>query len=96
MSRLRGRWIFVLYGGVLAAGVGCSSGTAPADSRSAGHYFKEEQVRTVTPHGRIMTDSVAETDGQIEYRTEDGKRWRVRYSKRADGTYEYGTPDEVR
>lgn len=50
----------------------------------------------MTPYGRILTDSVEEKDGKIEYQTEDSKTWRVNYSKRADGTYQYGTPEEVK
>ena len=50
----------------------------------------------MTPNGKIMIDTVIERDGKIEYATEDGKRWRVGYSKRADGTYQYGTPDELK
>jgi hypothetical protein len=97
MSEFRRRGIVLLCGSILTAVGGCSGGgTAPADSRTAGQYFSEQQARTVTPNGRIMSGSVAEADGQIEYTTEDGKRWRVSYSKRAEGTYEYGTPNEVR
>ena len=50
----------------------------------------------MTPNGRIMTDTVEEKDGKIEYQTDDGKKWRVEYSKQADGTYHYRTPDEVK
>jgi hypothetical protein len=50
----------------------------------------------MTPNGKIMIDTVIEKDSKIEYATEDGKRWRVSYSKRADGTYQYGTPDEMK
>ena len=50
----------------------------------------------MTPNGKIVTESVNEKDGKIEYKTEDGKKWRVNYSKRTDGTYQYGTPEEVK
>jgi hypothetical protein len=85
----------------LAASLGCDTGTnartgKTADTRSAAQYFKDEQVSTMTPNGKIKTDSVQEKDGEIHYKTEDGKKWRVRYSKRSDGTYEYSTPEEVR
>src|SRR5262245_701379 len=80
---------------VFAGGCGGSS-TTKSDTRNAGQYFKEQQANTMTPHGKIMTDSVVEKDGKIEYKTEDGKHWRVTYSKRADGTYQYGMPDEVK
>jgi hypothetical protein len=47
------------------------------------------------PHGRVLAGSATENDGLIEYPTEDGKRWRVRFSKRTDGAYEYSTPEQV-
>src|SRR5437763_1743714 len=90
---------------MLATSIGCgggnSGGNSPpaaksADTRTPGQYFKEQQVSTMTPNGKIMTDSVEEKDGKIQYKTDDGKQWRVTYSKRADGTYQYGTPEEVK
>jgi len=79
---------------------GCSSGkttsnTKPADNRTPAQYFKEQQAATMTPSGKIKIDTVTERDGKLEYTTEDGKRWRVSYSKLADGTYHFGSPDEV-
>lgn len=95
--------LHVLLGVGLVIGSGsavgcCNSKTtsAPPDTRTPGQYFKDQQSATMTPNGKIMTDSVTERDGKIEYGTEDGKRWRVRYSKQADGTYQYGTPEEVK
>jgi hypothetical protein len=77
--------------------VGCGDTTPttapPPDTRSAAEYFREQQAGTVTPHGRVLADTVGEADGRLEYATEDGRRWRVAYSKRADGTYRYGTPE---
>lgn len=90
----------VFVGLWLAATVGCggssSSTPKPPDTRTPGQYFKDQQSATRTPNGKIMTDTVTERDGKIEYATEDGKRWRVTYSKQADGTYQYGTPDEMK
>lgn len=65
------------------------------DSRTPAQYFKEEQVATVTPHGHIRTDTVTERDGRIEYSTDNGMKWSVTYSKRADGTYRYDTPEQL-
>jgi len=58
-------------------------------------YFFDTQGATVTPNGRILLDTATERDGKIEYSTEDGKRWSVTYSRLADGTYQYGTPEEL-
>lgn len=82
----------------LAVAVGCggdNSGTIPPPEPPADQYFKEHQATTVTTNGKILLDTVTERDGKIEYCTEDGSYWRVGYSKRADGTYQYGTPDSI-
>ena len=81
---------------VLTAGCGQSDGggkggRAP-DTHTPLQYFKEEQAATVTPHGRIRTGTVTERSGNIEYETDNGMKWSVSYTKRADGTYRYGTP----
>jgi hypothetical protein len=98
----------VLLGAVLIAGLASAVGCGPTPSsgsgsttkvvveRTPGQYFKDQQSATMTPNGKIMIGTVTEKDGKIEYATEDGKRWRVSYSERADGTYQYGTPDEVK
>jgi hypothetical protein len=70
-------------------------GTGP-DTRTPAQYFKETQGATVTPHGKIKTDTVEGKNGKIHYQTEDGKTWSVGYTKRADGTYQYGMPEEVK
>lgn len=86
------RWLLpAMLVAVLVSAVGCS-----ADRRTPAQHFKKQQANTMTPHGKIMTDSVEEKDGKIQYKTEDGKQWRVTYSKRDDGTYQYGMPEEVK
>ena len=50
----------------------------------------------MTTNGKVVAATVEEKDGKIFYKTEDGKRWRVGYSKRADGTYEFRMPEEVK
>ena len=80
----------------LADGGGCGGPAGMRDTRTPGQYFREEQAVTVTPHGKILTDSVEERDDKIEYSTQDGHRWRVGFSKRADGTYDYQTPEAVK
>jgi len=80
----------------LAIAGGCSQQSEPKkDYRTAAQYFKEEQVNTVTPHGRIRTETVTERDGRIEYQTDNGMKWAVRYTKRADGTYHYQNPERT-
>ncbi len=97
--RLRFRFR-VVSAAVLAVAVGCGAGCGPAgkatDPLTPAQYFRLHQGATVTPYGKVVIDSVAERGGKIEFNTEDGQRWRVGYFKRADGTYDYGTPDEVK
>jgi hypothetical protein len=80
----------------VALAIACGGGGAVPDKRTPGQYFKEEQGATITPHGKIRTDTVEERNGKIEYSTQDGHRWSVDYSKRADGTYDYRTPEPVK
>jgi hypothetical protein len=81
--------------------VGCAKsdsgggGGKPPDTRTPAQYFKEEQAATVTPHGRIRTETVTERNGRIEYSTDNGMKWSVSYSKRVDGTYRYDTPERL-
>jgi hypothetical protein len=99
MSSARSWLIVAVAGAMLLVAAGCGGGGGAGkgtDTRTPGQYFKEHQASTVTPHGKIVTSSVEEIDGKIRYRTEDNKKWRVGYSKRVDGTYEYGTPQEDR
>jgi hypothetical protein len=81
---------------VLGSG-GCKDKKPEEDAAlSPAEYFKKHQGSTVTPNGKILMDSVQAAGEKIQYKTDDGKTWRVGYSKRADGTYEYQTPDEVK
>jgi hypothetical protein len=99
MSRFSYCLFFALFATSLVIGFGCGSNTTrsvPNDKLTPAKYFKERQANTITTHGKIMTDSVEEKDGKIQYKTEDGKMWRVSFSKNTDGTYYYGTPQEVK
>ena len=101
MSRTLRLLLGVLIAAMLATAIGCGEGSnsgrsRAADTRTPGQYFRDRQASTMTPNGKILMNSVEERPGEIEYKTEDGKRWRVTYSKRADGTYQYGTPDEIK
>lgn len=56
----------------------------------------DERVRCAVPASGLTdweSNVVQEKDGKIRYKTEDGKQWRVTYSKQADGTYEYAMPE---
>ncbi len=83
---------------VIALSFGCDNNGAKnkpvrsTDLRSPAQYFRDEQGATVTPHGKIKTDTVTEKDSRIYYETEDGKKWSVTYRKRTDNTYSYDTP----
>ncbi len=100
MNKLRRALPALVVATLLTTVTGCCCFPAPVarvpDTRSAAQYFKDQQGPTMTPNGKILTDTVEEKGGKIEYTTEDGKKWRVGYLKNADGTYEYGTPDEVK
>jgi hypothetical protein len=99
MSRFHHCLLPVLFATLLVIGIGCGGGTTTStahDKQTPAQYFKERQANTMTTHGKIQTVSVEEKDGKIQYKTEDGKLWRVTYSKYADGTYSYGTPHEVK
>ena len=50
----------------------------------------------MTPHGKIRIETVTEQDGKLRYTTQNGAAWSVTYTKQADGTYQYGTPEEVK
>ena len=90
--------VFSVLLATVAGSGGCNNPSTgkPPDTRTPAEYFKERQAATMTPNGKIKTDTVKEKDGKIEYETEDGKKWSVGYSKRADGTYQYETPDETK
>lgn len=89
--------IFSTAAAVSGCGGGSTSTTKQEDTRSRAEYFRDTQAATMTPHGKIKMETIQEaTDGRIQYQTEDGKTWRVSMTKQADGTYRYGTPDEMK
>lgn len=89
--------IFLLMYLLLMLGCGGNQGPTPKSvSPSPAQHFREHQGSTVTPHGKIRIGTVEEKDGKIQYQTEDGRKWRVPYTRRADDTYQYGTPEEVK
>lgn len=101
MRRMRLGLLIAIFVGLAVAlaptGCGQPPGARPkavAPLRNPLEHFQTTNRNTVTPHGRIHVDSAYEQDGMIYYKTEDGKQWRVPYTRRADG-YSYGTPEEV-
>jgi hypothetical protein len=80
----------------LVAGAGCGHSSSEPDTRTPEQYFREQQAATVTPHGKIVEGSVQQQSDKIEYRTEDGRRWRVGYSSHAGGGYHFDTPEEIK
>jgi hypothetical protein len=94
MSRSNSQWAMTVVVSILFVQLGCDGGTP--GPQTPGRYFRQKQASTMTPNGKIRSASVKEVGDKIEYQTEDGKRWRVRYSRRADGTYEYQTPEAVK
>ncbi len=81
---------------LIALTTGCSRPPAQSPAEEALSYFKSRQSATVTPHGKIRIDTVAEKDGKLRYTTQDGSAWMVTYVKQADGTFQYGTPEEAK
>jgi hypothetical protein len=78
-----------------AAVLGCDSdkpaqpGSSPPDPVK---YFRETQSNTMTPHGRVLTDTVTKTpDGLITYGTDDGSTWKVTASPNAEEATITGT-----
>jgi len=67
---------------------GCGSPT----NREA---FIADQEGTVTPHGPINLDSVADTEEGVTYQTRDGRNWHVRIETRSDGRRSYGEPQSA-
>lgn len=65
--------------------------TYPARTLTKVEYFKAKQANTTTTHGEIDLTSVKETADGVEYKTTDGKRWRVKMEKTPDG-YSFAEP----
>jgi len=99
MKRVQRLLCAYLIAGLLGGCGGSGSGSRPPnkqDARSRVEYFRDTQGSTVTPHGKIKMETVREVDGKVQYQTDDGRTWRVEMTRQADGTYRYGTPEEVK
>lgn len=82
---------------IFIAGSGCGGDakTNKPVEKSPLQYFRDELGGAMMTHGRILADSIEENNGRIQYKTEDGKKWRVSYRKLPDGNYKYDTPDDI-
>lgn len=102
MNRFQSCLNFLLIACFLAAlNAGCfdasSSSKKKEYPRSKVEYFVAEQGPTMLTRGKIKMETVKESpDGRIEYQADDGKTFRVDMTKQADGTYQFGTPTEVK
>jgi len=83
---------------VISCSIGCSSPTTKSGvPLGKAEYFKQAQQPTVTPNGRIKTESVKEVDGgKVQFETEDGKKWKVGMEPDGKGGYRYDTPEAVK
>lgn len=80
--------------GILLAFAGCGEGKTPL---SPAEQFKRKHAATVTPDGRIKTESVREVPGKrIRYPTENGSVFEVPFDQQADGTIQTGSPTRVK
>jgi hypothetical protein len=85
---------------ILLTMAGCGdSDSEPEPELTAAEYFKANQVPTMTGNGKIDIESVKELDGDwIQYTTEDGKKFKVHWTRKAgpDGTtYTYDNSEEI-
>lgn len=78
----------------LAVGNGCRPPVKQPSDRpiTKVEYFRARQANTTTTHGKIKLDTVQETLDGVEYRTEDGKRWRVRMEPTEAGGFRFSEP----
>jgi hypothetical protein len=71
---------------------GGGPGGGPGKASAAAEHplvrqFKQDQEHARTPHGEVVLGSVRHAGGAtVEYRTADGKLWRVDMRPRADGS----------
>src|SRR5262249_29292806 len=87
--------------GVLLVSAGCRPTKDPAPTLAARKpatskvdYFKQSQAAGMTPHGSIDMSSVKETPDGVEYRTIDGKRWKVKMEP-VGSEYRYHDVEEI-
>lgn len=86
---LSNRFGLMLALGIATAGLlGCD-----ASPPSKAEVFKSQHQSTMTPHGPIDMDSVEEApDGNIHYKTSDGKAWTVSAREEGDGSLRFEAP----
>jgi hypothetical protein len=85
---------------LLALAVACAAETGCRPRTKVGtdkpitkvEYFRAKQANTTTTHGKIVLESVKETKDGVEYKTEDGKRWRIKMEPTEGNNYRFGEP----
>jgi len=96
-SWLRGLGFLVVLG--LCAGAQCNKPSPPpipTKIQGKVEFFKVKQVNTMTPHGKIDTDTVKETTEGVEYSTTDGRHWKVTLERTPTSWRVRGDPEEVK
>ena len=74
---------------------GCDGG--PSSPKNRADQFRSDQSATITPHGKILSESVREEDdGSLGYQTTDGRNWNVKVEQNSDGTRRYVQSTEKR
>ena len=73
---------------------GCNK-TAP-EPKTPVEWFRAKQADVKLTEGRtINISTVEEKDSKIYFTDSTNRRWRVGYTKQADGTYSFSTPEPV-
>jgi hypothetical protein len=94
----RGLLLAVLLG--VCAGAQCNrkpdAPPIPTKAQSKVEFFTQTQKNTNTPHGKIDMNSVQETADGVEYRTADGRHWKVVLERTPTGWRVRGDPEEIK
>ena len=72
-----------------------SSGCGKKEKSMTDHFL-ESQGTTVTPHGRIIAESVRSVSGnKIQYETDGGGVFQITAEKQ-NGGYKYSAPEKIK
>ncbi len=87
MNRCLPAALIAFFLAVMISCAGCGPTASPPACAAA--HFDETQANTVFPHGRYVPGSAQEVgNGYIQFETDDGSKWRMRYTWIGDG-YRY-------